>query len=173
MSAALPRFFSRALRRTWLAALALLLIGCVQPRNIAPGTSGDEVLRSLGAPTARYPVLAGGERLQYSSQPVGQTVYNIDLGPDGRVLRVQQVLDESLFAQRIQPDVWTRADVLREYGPPARTMGVHNFNGVIWVWRYLSGVTWRLLFINVDPAGVVRGWSNGDEDLPEPRRGRR
>ena len=33
------------------------------------------------------------------------------------------------------PAQW-RADVLREYGPPARTMGVHNFDGTIWIWRY-------------------------------------
>ena len=82
--------------------------------------------------------------------------------------RVEQALSESLFAQRIQPNVWTRPDVLREYGPPARTMGVHNFDGTIWIWRYADGPTWRLLFIDIDRAGVVRGWSNGDEDLPDP-----
>lgn len=163
--------------RRWRAAvpalgLALLLGGCAlfaDPGRTAPGTPAAEVLRKLGRPSAHYPASgSAGERLQYSYQPAGQHVFNIDLDAAGRVARVEQALSEALFARRIQPDVWTRADVLREYGPPARTMGVHNFDGTIWVWRYLNGPTWRLLFIDIDPAGVVRGWSSGDEDLPDP-----
>lgn len=151
-----------------LAALVALLAACASPASIAPGTPTAEVLHTLGAPTGRYPAPDGGERLQYSMQPAGQQVFNIDIDAQGRVLRAEQVLSEALFGQRIQPDVWTRAEVLREYGRPARTMGVHNFVGDIWVWRYLDGPTWRLLFIDIDRAGVVRGWSNGDEDLPDP-----
>ena len=156
--------------RPWLAALAAcaLLLGCAQPERMAPGTPAAEVLQSLGRPTARYPLPGGGERLQYSSQPAGQTVHNVDLDAAGRVVRVEQALSEALYGQRIRPNEWTRDDVLREYGPPARTMGVHNFDGTIWIWRYADGPTWRLLFIDIDRAGVVRGWSNGDEDLPDP-----
>ncbi len=58
-------------------------------------------------------------------------------------------------------------DVLREFGRPARVQGVHNFKGEIWVWRYADGPTWRLLFIDIDPQGTVRGWSAGDEPLPD------
>ena len=131
----------------WLAGAlaAALLSGCAvfaDPGRVAPGTPAAGVVEQLGRPTARYPAAGNaGERLQYTYQPAGQ---------------------------RIQPNVWTRADVLREYGPPARTMGVHNFDGTIWIWRYADGPTWRLLFIDIDRAGVVRGWSNGDEDLPDP-----
>lgn len=160
-----------------LAALAgaLLLAGCAlfaDPGRIQPGTPVAEVLEQLGRPSARLPLASGGERLQYSYQPAGQRVYDIDVDATGRVVRVEQVLDEALFGERIQADQWTRADVLREYGPPAEVRGVRNFDGEIWVWRYLSGVTWRLLFIDIDRAGIVRGWSVGDEylpDLPEPR----
>lgn len=157
----------------WLAALVLAvagawLAGCAQPSRIAHGTPAAEVLQALGTPTGRYPLPGGGERLQYSSQPAGQTVHNVDLDAQGRVTGVEQALSEALYGQRIQPNVWTRADVLREYGPPARTMGVHNFDGTIWIWRYLDGTTWRLLFIDIDRGGLVRGWSNGDEDLPDP-----
>jgi len=151
----------------WLA-LGALLAGCTQPRNIPVGMVGADVLRSLGAPTARYPGPDGaGERLQYSSEPGGQTVYNIDLGADGRVIRVEQALREPVFGERIRPDVWTTADALREYGKPAYIMGVHNFVGDIWVWRYMDGQTYRLLFIDIDPGGIVRGWSCGDEPMPD------
>lgn len=102
-------------------------------------------------------------------QPAGRLVYNVDLDASGRLVRAEQALNEALFPQRIIPDCWTREDVLREYGPPARVEAVHNFNGKVWVWRYLYGVTWRLLFIDIDPQGLVRGYSLGDEPLPEPR----
>jgi hypothetical protein len=151
------------------AALAVLLAACafVNPTQIAPGTPRAEVLQALGQPTARYPLPDGGERLQYSRQPAGQAVFNVDLDAQGRLRRAEQVLNESLFAERIRPDVWTRADVLREYGPPARVIGVHNFKGDIGVWRYADGPVWRLLYIDIDPTGVVRRWSNGDENLPD------
>ena len=166
------RCAARASRSGWLAgllaALAALLAACASPASIAPGTPAAQVLQTLGAPTGRYPAPEGGERLQYSMQPAGQQVFNVDTDAQGRVLRTEQALSEALFGQRILPNAWTRADVLREYGRPARTMGVHSFDGDIWVWRYLDGPTWRLLFIDIDRAGVVRGWSNGDEDLPDP-----
>lgn len=153
-------------------AAAALLAGCAlfaDPERIAPGTPAAQVSEQLGRPSARYPAGAGaGERLQYSYEPGGQRVVNLDLDSQGRVARVEQALNEGLFPRRIETDRWTRADVLREYGPPARIERVHNFHGDIWVWRYAQGPTWRLLFIDIDPAGVVRGWSTGDEPLSDP-----
>jgi len=158
------RAWSRALLLAWVLALG----GCVAfPEKIAPGTPQAQVLQDLGQPSARY-ALANGERLQYSMQPAGQRVYNVDFDASGRLVRAEQALSEALFGQRIQPNHWTREDILREYGPPARTEGVHNFKGRIWVWRYADGPVWRLLFIDVDPQGIVRGYSVGDEPMPDP-----
>lgn len=156
-----------------LAALLLCLVAaCAGPnpwRPLASGMGADEVHQRWGAPSAIYPATASqAERWQYSLQPSGQQVHNVDFGPDQRVQRVEQVLSEALFAQRIRPDVWQRAEVLHEYGSPAEITQVHNFKGDIWVWRYLDGPVWRLLYIDIDPAGVVRGWSLGDENLPDP-----
>ena len=168
---AAPRWPAWA-RRVALCVAALAtaagLAACAMPERIAPGTPAAEVLHTLGAPTARYPLPEGGERLQYTRQPAGQQVFNVDLDAQGRTLRVEQALNEALFAQRIQPNHWTKADVLREYGPPAQIIGVHNFKGDIWVWRYADGPVWRLLYIDVDPGGTVRGYSVGDESLPDP-----
>ena len=153
----------------WLGGCALL----AEPGRVAPGTPQAAVVQYLGPPTARYPAAGGaGERLQYTYQPAGQRVFNIDLDAQGRVARVEQALSEALFPERIRPDHWTRTDVLREYGPPARVMGVHNFDGDIWLWRYADGPVWRLLHIDIDGSGVVRGWSSGDEpppDVPDTR----
>ncbi|MBY4597709.1 outer membrane protein assembly factor BamE [bacterium BD-1] len=159
---------ARTFGATMLLAVAAILVGCAaNPEKIAAGTPRAQVLEALGSPTARYP-LADGERLQYSMQPAGQLVYNVDFDATGRLVRAEQVLNEGLFPQRIVPNRWTRDEILREYGPPARTEGVHNFKGRIWVWRYADGPVWRLLFIDVDPQGIVRGYSVGDEPMPEP-----
>ena len=164
-----PVALRRLWRSAWVMAAVVLgtLAGCAAPDRLAPGTPRDQVLGTHGQPTARYPAPDGGERLQYTMQPHGQRVYNVDLDRAGRVLRAEQALSEALFAQRIQPDRWTRTDVLHEYGPPSRTMGVRNFNGVIWIWRYADGPLPRLLYIDIDPGGMVRGYSSGDEPLPD------
>lgn len=158
----------RGLRWLGLGLLAALLVACANPLRIPVGTPAADVLSALGQPTARYALPGGGERLQYSSEPSGQTVYNVDLDSAGRLVHAEQALNEGLFAQRIQPNVWTREDVLRAYGRPALVERVHNFNGPIWVYRYLEGPIWRLLFIDIDPQGVVRSWSVGDENMPDP-----
>ena len=162
---------SRAARAALAVVAAALLGACAllaDPSRIALGTPEAQVLATLGRPTAQYPAAAGQPaRLQYSYEPAGQRVFNLDLDAEGRVAHVEQALDEGRFARHIQTDHWTRADVLREYGRPARIEAVHNFTGQIWVWRYAVGPNWRLLFIDIDPAGVVRGWSLGDENVAD------
>jgi len=146
--------------------LGLALGGCATPARIAPGTPASQIVAALGQPSARYPLPAGGQRLQYSEAPAGHRVYNIDLDAQGRAVRVEQALDETLFTQRIVIDRWTRQDVLREYGPPMRTMAVHNFKGQIWVWRYYDIIDGpRLLYIDVDRGGIVRSYSTVNESL--------
>jgi hypothetical protein len=159
-------------RHTLVAALAATLLGgCALFSNVAdvaPGTPQAQVLATYGQPTARYPATATQDaRWQYSLEPSGQQVYNVDFDAAGRVRHAEQALNEGLIGKHIQVGRWTRADVLREYGPPARTMEVHNFNGVIWVYRYANGPTWRLLYIDIDPSGIVQSWSEGDENLPD------
>lgn len=152
-------------------AASLLLAACafMGPARLQPGTPAAQVQAQLGSPTARYAEgTAGGERWQYSYEPSGRRVYNVDFDAAGSVVRVEQAMSEALFAQRIQPGVWTRDDVLHEYGPPAQTMGTYNFKGVIWVWRYENGPYPRLLYIDLAPDGVVQGYTLGDEYLDPP-----
>lgn len=151
--------------------VALLLGGCafMGPSRLAPGTPAAQVRAQLGQPTARYAARDGsGERWQYSYQPAGRQVYNVDFDAAGSVVRVEQALSEALFAQRIKIGTWTRQDVLREYGAPAWTMGTYNFKGDIWVWRYENGPFLRLLYIDLAPDGVVAGYTLGDEYLDPP-----
>jgi hypothetical protein len=162
----------RATKRATLAlalslALSLALGGCAglfaDPARIAAGTPVSQIVATLGQPTARYALPSGGQRLQYAAE---RRVYNVDLDAQGRAVRVEQALDERLFAQRIAPGHWTRDDVLREYGPPMRQMTVRNFDGLIFVWRYDDVLAEPyLLYIDVDRGGIVRGYSTVDERL--------
>lgn len=146
------------------AALGLLLAGCIsEPTWLAPGSSREEALQKLGPPTARYPLAQGGERLQYSRQPMGFEVSNVDLDAQGRVAAVTQVLDEGRFAHDIRVDEWRVPDVLRTYGRPEEISQVSSFEGTVWQWRYKQLNNPRLLFIYLDPQGVVRRYHVGDD----------
>ena len=154
--------------RTASAALlaAALLAGCAgEPTRLAMGSSREQTLRELGAPSAIYSLASGGERLQYSRAPAGFEVNNVDLDASGRVVSVRQELDERLFDRTIQPGVgrWREADVLRTYGRPFEITQVSSFDGTIWTWRYKWQNSPRLLYIYVDPTGVVQRYHTGDD----------
>jgi hypothetical protein len=142
-----------------LAAATLLLAACASPfggAGIAPGTPREEVLSRMGPPTRVVPLANGATRLQYSLQPGGQYAWMVDLDAAGRVTSARQVLTEREF-NRIVPGQWTRADVEREFGPPARIDRVASWNGPVMTyrWKDLQGAD-MFYWIYLDPQGVVR-----------------
>lgn len=160
-----------ALRTAPAALLATALLGgCAgEPTRLAMGSSREQALRELGAPSAVYALSGGGERLQYSRAPAGFEVNNVDLDVGGHVVSVRQELDERLFDRTIQPRVgrWREADVLRTYGRPFEITRVSSFDGNIWTWRYKWQNSPRLLYIYFDPAGVVQRYHTGDDLMLE------
>jgi hypothetical protein len=153
-----------------LLATAAVLAGCAgEPTRLATGSTREEALRQLGAPTATYALPGGGERLQYSRAPAGFEVNNVDLDASGHVVSVRQELDERLFDRTIQPHVgrWRTADVLRTYGRPFEITQVSSFDGQVWSWRYKWQNTPRLLYIYIDPDGVVQRYHTGDDLMLE------
>jgi len=155
--------FERRLALVVLTA-GLLLAGCASdPTRIAPGTTAAETLRRLGAPTGRYPLNGGGERLQYSRLPAGFEVTDIDLDAADKVVSVTQVLSEARFGHDIQVDRWRQNDVLAFYGRPYEVTRVSSFDGAVWAWRYKAVNERRMLYIYLDPAGVVRRYHTGDD----------
>lgn len=147
------------------AALTWVLAACSSmPESMALGTSRAEIEQRLGAPTAVH-VLADGTRLQYSRQPAGQQVFNLDLDAQGRLLRMDQVLDTE-WLQRIEVDRWTEEDVLRQFGKPAVVERVARFEGGVWTYRYLEPFSLaRLAHIYIDTEGKVRKVVYTDEPL--------
>ena len=158
----------RTVRVAAAGALALLLAACAGiPQFTEVGTPRAQIVEKLGPPTGTYALPGGGQRLQYSRQPAGKEVYNLDLGPDGRLAKpVEQVLDPVYF-DRIGIDSWTRDDVLRMFGKPARVERVWSFDGDLWTYRYNDFYWHWVVSIHLDPAGVVRKVTRGEE-FPRP-----
>lgn len=144
---------------------ALLVAGCAVPQFEKLGADRADVIARLGAPTGRY-ALPDGERLQYSQQPAGTQVYNLDFDAAGKLRSVNQALQtESFF--RIAVDQWRVRDVEQLLGKPASVERVARFNGDIWTYRYQDYGGYRRLHVHIDPAGVVRQLMTTDEPTIE------
>ncbi len=142
---------------SYVASFFIVLAGsgCASnPDHAALGASRADVIGAYGKPTSEF-ALPSGARLQYSRQPYGRQVYNIDLDASGKVASAQQVLTEAQFAQ-VQAGVWKAADVERAFGKPGMVTQVGNFVGKLWVYRYDYFGNNKLLYVSIDPAGVVR-----------------
>jgi hypothetical protein len=144
-----------------IAASALLMAGCaggfsIGAPDLAPGTPREQVLARMGPPGRVLPLPGGGQRLQYSQQPAGQYAWMVDLDAAGKVLAARQVLDDADF-RRIVPGQWTRSDVEREFGPPAKIESVASWTGPIMTYRWRDADGANMLYsIYLDPQGVVR-----------------
>jgi hypothetical protein len=151
-------------------ACAGLLAACAGPwqaDRLAPGTPRDAVLAAFGTPTRSVRLPDGGERLQYSAQPLGQQAWMVDLDPAGRLVRTRQVLTANDW-HRIVPGQWTRADVEREFGPPAVVDRVASWNGPVLTYRWNDGVD-MFYWVYLDGGDVVRRAHPGMElrNFPE------
>ncbi len=145
-----------------LTAVVLLLAGCAFT-PVKPGMSRDEVLASYGTPTRILPV-GSGTRLQYSLQPAGQSVVMVDLDAAGKVVSVRQVMTLRELS-KIEPGAWTRADVEREFGPPARVDGVASWTGDILNYRWRDSDLDMLFYVYLDANNRVQRIGQGMEFL--------
>jgi hypothetical protein len=155
----------KRLKALWVVAAVLaLVVGCsAMPERATLGTPRAEIEANLGRPTMVHVLPGGGTRLQYSGQPAGQWVHNLDLGPDARLVRNEQVMQASWLQQRIEVGRWTQDDVLLNLGRPALVERVARFDGTIWTYRFQEFTQPRQVHVHLDPAGVVRQLMFTDE----------
>lgn len=142
-----------------ILAPALLLAACAHPWNsvnVPSGATRDQVIARAGQPVAVVPLAGGGQRLQYTLQPFGHYAFMVDLDAAGRVTQSRQVLTEREF-HRIEPGRWTRDDILREFGPPARIDGVSSWQGPVWTYRWRDVANTDMFYwVYFDPQGMVQ-----------------
>ncbi|MBK9575305.1 MAG: hypothetical protein IPO43_22805 [Rhodoferax sp.] len=145
---------------------AALLSGCAVLSPVKPGMTRDEVTARLGAPSRVVPIGAF-TRWQYAA---GQQAIMVDLDATGRVADARQVLTATAFAS-IEVGKWTRADVEREFGPPAMVDRVASWPSDILTYR------WRdfedlLFWVYLDANNVVQRTGQGldlSRDPPSER----
>lgn len=144
---------------------ALLLAGCASfnPSSVQVGAEEPAVVKAMGEPVARFSLPGGATRLVYTRGPAGQGNYMVDLGADGRVTSVRQVLSENALAAL--PAGMTEDELLREIGPPAERQQLGN-NRAAWSYRFpTTQCIWHVLTIG--PDGRLQGGSTE----PDPRCG--
>jgi hypothetical protein len=150
---------------------ALALGGCAPLIRHTPslGDTQETVIAKMGRPTAVFPEPPGQE-LEYATGPMGQFTWMAHIGPDGRLVKYEQVLTGEKFAT-IKIDKATKDDVLRTIGRPAETSYLPLRDYEVWSYRYKESGVWNsMMHVHFDRAGVVRMMQNGPDPMYERRR---
>ncbi len=139
-----------------LLLLGIFLAGCAADgRSLQEGADANAVRAQMGAPKEVVKLTDGGEAWFYPGGRVRRQTYRAELGADGRLRKVEQVLDEQHFAQ-IVPGKSTGDDVRRLIGPPEQQYS--GYNETIWQYHYLwiPDSPYRLN-VGIGGDGVVTG----------------
>lgn len=147
-----PRLASRLL----MLATVALAAACASPawQSVPPGASEAELQARLGAPREIYQLPDGSSRWLYPAP--GETRWAADIGPDGRVVGVRQVLSAEEFGQA-RIGEWTTRDVLTRFGKPAEISRFPRMHREVWGYRFAQdGLELATMNFYFDPAGVLR-----------------
>ena len=162
---------STLFRSTLLATLIASLTACASYRDIAPNSPVSEATQIMGQPTHVCSRDDGGQRLVWSTQPMGQYVYGANVGSSGNLIgSVYSVLTDKNF-RKLDSDNWSAHDVLCEFGPPAETevLGLGEKREQIWSYRYKQNNHWNQLlhiYMGRDGQQATR-WHTGPDPLYE------
>ena len=142
---------SKITLRAVAAICALALAACfvtAQAATVAVGADEPAVVKAMGKPKARHALPGGASRLVYPRGPAGQGTTMVDLGPDGRVTSVREVLGEKQFAAL--PAGMTEEELLREIGPPSERQKSRSPT-TTWSYRYPTSLClWYQITIGAD-----------------------
>jgi hypothetical protein len=138
-----------------LAAAACAGCASYDGYALRPGVSTEaEVRGTMGAPAAEFTNSDGSRRLAYPRGPLGTQTYMADVGPDGKVVAVRNVLNDDTFYQ-VRPGM-TRDEILRLIGPPGEAMRFSRLQQDSWEYRYVDTWGYRAFFsVNFDDNGIV------------------
>src|SRR5262249_28732713 len=123
-----------------------------------PGQSNSaDVERIMGAPTDKRPI--GNETWYfYSRQPYARVMYVARVAPDGRLLAMEQRLNDATVA-KIVPNATTAQEVGDLLGSPFAAGQYPRMERDIWTWwmRHYGdpGIPVELV-VQMSPDGVVR-----------------
>ena len=129
--------------RTVLIGITVLLSACAgySGSNLQPGVATlPEIVASMGEPAMRWKDADGREQLAYPRGPAGTQTFMAFIGTDGRLERIEGVLDMQHFA-RIEPGKSDKESVLRLLGPsqPQWNAYFKARDELVWEWRFCDG----------------------------------
>ncbi|HEX7053780.1 MAG TPA: hypothetical protein VF211_07585 [Burkholderiales bacterium] len=153
--------------RALIVLLGIFLAGCAADgRNLQPGADATAVRAQMGSPGEVVRLPDGGEAWFYPGGRVRRQTFRAELGPDGRLRKVEQVLDERHFA-RIVPGKTTREELRRLLGSPEQEF--RGYNETVWQYHYLWTPNWPYrLHVGIGDDGIVTGLARLSE-LDGPR----
>ena len=145
-------------------AVALGLTAC-DPQRVAKleeGVSTEvDVRKQFGDPVTVTVAADGTRTLDYPRQPEGWANYVIQIGPDGKMSSLRQLLNPDNFA-RIQPGMGQQ-EVRQMLGRPAKTQRWALKNEETWDWRFKPGQTSQLFTVTFDDQGRVLRTATADD----------
>jgi len=154
--------FPRSFLLSFLIFVAALLSGCASysGSNLRSGESTlSEVIATMGEPAMWWKEADGSEQLAYPRGPAGTQTFMVFLTPEGRLDRIEGVLDEVYFA-RIEVGKSTKEDILKLLGPPPPHWITYfpARDELAWEWRFCT-VFSTIAYFNVlfdGATGIVR-----------------
>ena len=151
-------------RAGWaMLALSWVVSGCAIG-TLEPGTPIEALRERLGRPVLEHGTADGGRRLLYGR---GLQTYALEFDAQGRLLRSENVLDETHFA-RITAGM-SREEVQRQLGTPSRVWGVRYRNQTVWSYSF-DDLFCRQFHVGLTPGGAVDDTSFGPDPRCEERR---
>lgn len=136
--------------KRWLVGmLAALMAACAgySGSNLKPGASTlPEIVASMGEPAMVWKNPDGSQQLAYPRGPAGTQTFMAYVGPDGKLQRIEGVLDMAHFA-KIQEGM-SKDEVLRIIGPSGAlwTQTYSSSNTLAWTWLYCDTGSFQAFF---------------------------
>ncbi|MBL8412908.1 MAG: hypothetical protein JNM42_00535 [Propionivibrio sp.] len=127
--------------RGLLVISVLLVSACAgySGSNLRPGVSTlPEVIASMGEPAMVWKNPDGSEQLAFPRGPAGTQTFMAHVGPDGKLQRIEAVLDMAHF-NRVQAGM-SKDEVLRVLGPSGSmwTQFYSRSNELAWSWLFCN-----------------------------------
>jgi hypothetical protein len=159
-----------------LLAFALLAAGCASysGRGLVPGqSSAADVEAVMGAAADKRPGPNGETVLWFPRMPYGDGTYAARVGPDGRLIAIEQRLTEENIA-KLERGKTTAEQVLDVVGPPYRVDQFRRMEREIWTYKMQVFPFPKALFVQFSPDRVVREvYYMDDPEIPRLGAGRR
>lgn len=158
----------KTMLRSVTAVICLLAAGCANLPGIAPGTPAAAVESQAGKPFRVWKEQGGATSWEYPQGPAGRYTWMVRVGADGKVTRVDQVLDWPFF-NTLTPGM-PMTEVEHTLGRPYGKVTYPLTGETAWAWRWVETVTYRCFFAYSSPDGKflrsgVRDEDSGDQGV--------